>query len=78
MTNSCQSKWTSFAKQTLPPGVSPIQEREMCKAFYAGFVSCLRITQEIAEMNDDAGVAVLQGLHDEMYEFGLALERSPT
>ena len=59
-----------------PVQAEPLQRREMRRAFYAGFFSSLMAGVEMADESGDddpAGVRMLQALHDECREFGLAI-----
>jgi hypothetical protein len=63
-------QWAAFATLILEPIDAPrLQRIEMRRAFYAGFHAALIVEFAIAELSDDAGVAVLNGLHDECKAF---------
>lgn len=44
-------RWLEFSHSVLPDNVSDVQRREMRRAFYAGFSSCLFALRELSEDN---------------------------
>jgi len=66
-----QEQWLSYAKEVLPDEVPSVQVRECCLAFYAGAKAAERIFLSAAEdrMSDEAGVAILEGMKDELQRF---------
>lgn len=64
-------QWTQFERLVMPQGASALQRQEMRRAFYAGFQASLTVGVEIAaaDLSDEAGAAVLQGLHEECQSF---------
>jgi len=60
-------QWALFERLVMPPGAGQMQRQEMRRAFYSGFQASLNVGVEIAaaDMSDEAGAAVLQGLHEE-------------
>lgn len=40
--------WTLFAGMVLPVNASALQREEMRKAFYAGFVECFKLINDVA------------------------------
>jgi hypothetical protein len=66
--------WVSFSRSVLPPNCSDTQRNEMRKAFYGGATALLGMTSEIAGIdNEDACVAILRGLHEEVAAFAATL-----
>ncbi len=64
-------QWTQFERLAMPPSAGQLQRKEMRRAFYAGFQASLSVGVEIADadLSDEAGAAVLQGLHEECQLF---------
>ncbi len=64
-------QWATFERLVMPAGAGPVQRQEMRRAFYAGFQGALNVGTEIAaaDLSDEAGAAVLQGLHEECQLF---------
>ena len=64
-------QWADFERLVMPQGASALQRQEMRRAFYAGFQASLTVGVEIAaaDLSDEAGAAVLQGLHEECQSF---------
>lgn len=69
--NSIQEQWEAFSALVIPKGASKTQITEMRRAFYAGAESVLRIQWAIGDsaISEDAGVAILEGVHDECRRF---------
>jgi len=67
--NTIQSGWEGFENAVVPKNAPMIQRNEMRKAFYAGALHLLVLTGDIAELNEDAAIAVLQHLHEEAVNF---------
>ena len=66
--------WETFAHAVLPPDCSRVQRDEMRKAFYGGATALLSLTGEIAAIdNEEACIAILQGLHEEVAAFAANL-----
>jgi len=64
--NTIQSQWEKFASMTLPKEASETQRTEMRRAFYAGAYAMLAMMSfEVTEVSDDAGVEIIEGLHQE-------------
>lgn len=40
--------WTHFAGMTLPPGCTEHQRKEMRHAFYAGFIECFKVINDVS------------------------------
>ena len=70
--NTIQEMWESYRKQVIPADASAIQIRECRFAFYGGAQSILSITYNIGDksISNDAGVQMLEGLHQEVQMFG--------
>jgi hypothetical protein len=77
--NTIQEKWESFKILVIPNDAPRIQIKEMRNAFFAGAISVISITDAISEVNvsEDAGVAMLEGLHDECRRFVNETATSP-
>lgn len=73
--NTIQQQWETFAKAVMPPNASPVQVREMRRAFYGGCEAMMRIQWNVADMSEEAGIAVLQGCHEEVEQFALTVLR---
>jgi len=69
--NTIQSKWDSFRTSVIPKNAPHVQVKEMSNAFFAGAISVINITDAISDSNisEDAGVEMLEGLHDECRRF---------
>jgi len=69
--NTVQEQWDEFRKLVVPKDAAPIQVQEMRRSFYAGVEAMLRIQWAIGEdsVSEDAGVAILEGIHDECQRF---------
>lgn len=69
--NTVQEQWSSFEKMVISPNAPEVQRTEMRRAFYAGVEAMLRIQWAIgdAAISEDAGMAILQGVHDECRQF---------
>ena len=69
--NTVQEQWEIFSKQVVPKDAPAIQVTEMRRSFYAGAESMLRIQWAIGDsaISEDAGVAILEGVHDECRRF---------
>jgi hypothetical protein len=62
--------WAEFEKTVIPPGAPRMQRREMQKAFYAGVLALLGELQQIPDdLNEDQGVAMLEGYQAEAIGF---------
>lgn len=53
----------------MPKDAPLVQRQEMRRAFYAGVEAMLRLQYAIGDMSDDAGVAMIEGWHDECRRF---------
>lgn len=66
--------WKGF-HAILPKDAPAIQVQETRRAFYAGFAACLGLFQKMGndDLSDDAGAAILEGLHEEVMLFASRL-----
>lgn len=69
--NTIAEQWALFEASVMPKNAPPIQRQEMRRAFYSGAAALLRIQLVIGSetVSEDAGVAILQGLHEELHAF---------
>lgn len=60
-------QWRDYLRRVVPATAHTTQVKETRRAFYAGFEAALRLAWEIGEekISEDAGVGILQGLHEE-------------
>ena len=67
--------WESFSKAALPPNACAQQRRQVKRAFYAGAIGLLGVLDELSEpeVSENAGVAVLESLHQEARAYGAAI-----
>jgi len=64
--------WAQFDAKVLGDAVGEVQRREMRRAFYAGFHSCLVASLDIASEsgdNDDLGATMMDRLSQECLAF---------
>jgi hypothetical protein len=62
--------WTLFAGAVLPADAPAIQREEMRKAFYAGFVECFKIINDVAvKLPEPQSYQLLEKISDEANEF---------
>lgn len=68
--NTIQEGWESF-RQKVIPDASQVQTEEMEKAFYAGASHILMLMWNVGdkEFSEDAGVNILENLHQEYEQF---------
>lgn len=66
-----QEQWQSFDQAIIPKNAPPIQRQEMRRAFYAGAFAMLNISKQLGDedIDMDAGVAVLEGVEQEIQQF---------
>ena len=75
--NTIQAQWLSYLRDVVPRDAGPVQVEECRRAFYAGAAGLLSITSTVIPyMDEDAGVAVLEGLHQELQGFAVAVGRA--
>lgn len=69
--NTIQNQWQHFEDLVMPKNAPAIQKREMRRAFYAGAEAVLRLQFNIGDssVSEDAGVAMIKGMHDECILF---------
>jgi hypothetical protein len=65
------AQWSLFEQLVVPKNAHSTQRQEMRRAFYAGAEAMLRLQYEIggADVSEDAGVALMEGWHDECRRF---------
>ena len=65
-------QWAEFERRILPKNAPTVQRVETKRAFYAGAQAVLFVMVQIADADasDEAGAAILEGLHDECRRFG--------
>lgn len=71
-------KWDSFYNNVLKPSgvvVGSVQYIETRRAFYAGATAFSALMSEVTELSDDAGVAIMSSLHEELQAFVLDMTR---
>ena len=66
-----QGYWASYEREVVPASASEVQRVETQRAFYAGAASVLTIVEGVGDerVSEDAGVAILTGLKDELGAF---------
>lgn len=67
--NTVQQQWAMFEKLVVPKDAPPVQRQETRRAFYAGVEAILRLQYQMGDVSDDAGVAMIEGWHDECRRF---------
>ena len=68
--NTIQEKWDDYERMVVPAAAGPNQRIETRRAFYAGAFSTLCIMEELpADISEDAGAMVLQGLKEEILAY---------
>ena len=69
--NTIAEQWELFEKAVMPTGAPDIQRQEMRRAFYGGAESLLRLQWVVGDgsISEDAGVAIIEGWHDECLRF---------
>lgn len=68
-----ESSWEEFRLGVIP-NVSKIQEDEMKKAFYAGVSVVLNLQIEIANVDEDSAIEVLDEWHKECSKYFLSFK----
>lgn len=64
--------WRRYLTRVIPRSAPPTQITESRRSFYAGAYSLLVLLREVNdEMTDDAGVALLQSVDDELRAFAI-------
>lgn len=69
--NTIQEKWELFHSRVIPITAPDVQVREMRRAFYSGVEAMLQIQWEIGgpDISESAGIAMIEGIHDECRRF---------
>jgi hypothetical protein len=67
--NTLQSEWESYKKECLPKDLTESQITAQRSSFYCGAIGLFNCQRVIAAASDEAGMAMLQGLHDEVRDF---------
>ena len=67
--NTVQEQWGSFQTMVIPENAPPVQIQEMKRAFYGGVEAMMRIQFNIADLSEDAGVAILEETRKELNQF---------
>ena len=67
--NTVQEQWASFSKMVVPKDAPPVQIQEMRRAFYSGVKAMIRIQWAVGGVSENAGVEMLEGVHDEVKRF---------
>ena len=76
-TASIEQQWRDYCTQVLPADVGPVQLQETRRAFYAAANAVLQVMLHLVatQEDDEAGVRILQGMHDECIAFSRAIAR---
>ena len=69
--NTIAEQWALFERAVMPKDAPPVQRQEMRRAFYAGAEAMLRMQWGIGDkaVSEDAGMAMMEGWHDECRRF---------
>ena len=69
--NTIAEQWGLFEKAVIPIDAPAIQRQEMRRAFYGGAAALLRLQWVVGDgaIGEDAGVAIIEGWHDECLRF---------
>lgn len=69
--NTITSQWELFNALVIPKDAPDLQRREMRRAFFCGAESILRMQIELGkpEVSENAGIAIMEGWHDECHRF---------
>lgn len=68
-------QWKDFEVRCLPKNTSPIQRREMKRAFFVGFAAAFNtMAEDIAELPEDEGVKEMKSLNQQLLGFNEALK----
>ncbi len=71
--NTVKDGFDEIRERVIPKDAPDVQVKEMKKAFYAGAAWLLHLQGVIAELDEDAAVAVLQSLHNEVKDYALSI-----
>ena len=71
MTKPIAQQWNQFERSSIPRAAPAIQRREMRRAFYAGVAAQLHLLEGLGEdeVSEDAGVAALEAMKQEVLDF---------
>jgi hypothetical protein len=74
--NRMMREWETFAQAVMPPNVSPLQVREMRRAFFGGVTSLMNVFQIVSrdDISEDAGTEMLEQVHEECRQFALGIK----
>ena len=62
--------WTIFAGAVLSPSASQVQRDEMRKSFYAGFVECFKIMDDLSNaLPEEESLRAMDRLNNEARDF---------
>ncbi len=69
MNFTIQAQWESFFQQIGLAQALPARQTEMQHAFYAGAWAILKMQIAIGQLNQNAGIQCLNGLHEEIVQY---------
>lgn len=70
MAKTVSAMWSEFNARVIPPEASAVQQSEMRKAFYAGFVQAICALNEIAVQNsEETACSMVDELFKECAQF---------
>lgn len=74
--NTLADQWAAFETKCVPSDAGMLQRIETRRAFYAGALSYAYVVKLIGadSISEDAGVAMLEGLTDELKRFRAELQ----
>lgn len=69
--NTIKDQWNFFSSTVISKSAPPLQRSEMQIAFYCGAESVLRVMFNAGDhsVSEDAGIAILEGMHQECRQF---------
>lgn len=68
--NTIKGAWAQFSEEVLPANCSDVQRIETENAFYCGAIAMFgMMTGDIADFSEEAAMAAMDGLHDEILAF---------
>jgi hypothetical protein len=72
-----KAQWDEFYRLVLKPIRQPAanQIQEMRRAFYAGVEAMMKISMEVAELDEDSAETELQMVEQELKDFGHDVQR---
>ena len=65
--------WADFERRVMPISAGEVQREETRRAFYSGAAAMLALNVDISSLSNDAAVAVLRGVQDELIRFAEAI-----